>query len=108
MSEEILQEVRSEVDQSANSLRGDVAGMLERREETSNQKLTQLDEKMEQVVSWAKCGYVALARNNWLWLYYVFLVFELGLASTQPFNWSSVSTTHTGGFQQVRLWPSLG
>ncbi|CAJ1337877.1 unnamed protein product [Effrenium voratum] len=62
MSEEILQEVRSEVDQSANSLRGDVAGMLERREETSNQKLTQLDEKMEQVVSWAKCGYVDFSK----------------------------------------------
>lgn len=62
MSDEILQEVRLEVDQSAISLRKDVADMLERREQTSNQKLEELDSKMEAVVGWAKAGYVDFSK----------------------------------------------
>eukprot|EP00434_Breviolum_minutum_P011088 symbB.v1.2.009783.t1/scaffold574.1/size185248/8 len=62
MSEEILQEVRLEVDQSATSLRKDVADMLEHREKSSNEKLAELDGKMEAVVGWAKAGYVDFSK----------------------------------------------
>lgn len=36
--------------------------MLERREQTSNQKLEELDSKMEAVVGWAKAGYVDFSK----------------------------------------------
>eukprot|EP00439_Symbiodinium_sp_Y106_P041358 s3049_g5.t1 len=62
MSHEILGEVRLEVDQSATALRKDVAGMLEQRERTANDKLSRLDEKMDKVVDWAKCGYVDFSK----------------------------------------------
>ncbi|CAL1141465.1 unnamed protein product [Cladocopium goreaui] len=62
MSDEILAEVRLEVDQSATALRKDVAEMLEHREKSSNEKLAELDGKMEAVVGWAQAGYVDFSK----------------------------------------------
>eukprot|EP00931_Biecheleriopsis_adriatica_P042244 TRINITY_DN24085_c0_g1_i2.p1 TRINITY_DN24085_c0_g1~~TRINITY_DN24085_c0_g1_i2.p1 ORF type:complete len:818 (-),score=215.85 TRINITY_DN24085_c0_g1_i2:100-2553(-) len=62
MSQEILTEVRSEVEQTSDSLRKDVADMLERREKDSNEKLADLNDKMNRVLNVAQTGYVDFSR----------------------------------------------